>query len=124
MKRRFSASLASASLVSLSLAVAGCSDDTQEAPDITEAIPLDAASSDPEASEQEGAQSDTDFGATDESFAEGQAANGSATPDLPGAGSAGTSSGERALPDTMERGANPPGMTQPPAGSKVQPADG
>ncbi|MEM7780892.1 MAG: hypothetical protein AAF697_10920 [Pseudomonadota bacterium] len=28
-----------------------------------------------------------------------------------------------ALPDTMESGSNPPEMTEPPAGSKVQPAD-
>ena len=99
--------LISASIVSLSLALAGCSGETEEAPDITEAIPLD-----PEGAEGED-------GATDESLVEGQAANGSDTPDLPGA-----NSGERALPDTMESGANPAGMTEPPAGSKVQRIDG
>lgn len=104
MKRLISASIASLAFA-LTGTLAGCSSETEEAPDIAEAIPLN-----PEGSES---------GATDGSFTEGEAANGSDTPDLPGASSEG-----RTLPSTMESGANPAGMTEPPAGSKVQRIEG
>ena len=97
----------STSIVSLSLALAGCSGESEETPDIAEAIPLD-----PEGSE-------TENGADDGGAAQGEAASGSDTPDLPDAGSS-----ERALPDSMESGSNPPSMTEPPAGSKVQRIEG
>ena len=99
--------LISASIVSLSLALAGCSGESEDAPDIAEAIPLD-----PEGSE-------TDEGSEGGDAAQGEAGSGSDTPDLPDA-----NSGERDLPATMESGSNPPGMSEPPAGSKVQRVEG
>ncbi len=110
--------LISTSIASLSIALAGCSGETEEAPDIAEAIPLNPEGSDPDP------DPDPDNGATDGSFAQGQAADGSDTPDLPGAGTGDQEAGGRALPDSMESGANPEGMTEPPAGSKVQRIDG
>lgn len=102
---------ARASIISLSLALsgglAGCSGDNEETPDITDAIPLD-----PEEADSEEAGADT-------SDPEGEGASASDTPDLPGGGPGG-----RNLPDSMESGSNPPGMTEPPAGSKVQPIKG
>ena len=98
--------LISASIVSLSLALAGCSGESEDAPDIAEAIPLD-----PEGSETEGTEGND--------AAQGEAGSGSDTPDHPDA-----NSGERDLPATMESGSNPPGMTEPPAGSKVQRIEG
>ena len=106
MKRFARASIISLSLA-LSGALAGCSGDNEETPDIAEAIPLDP----------EGAESD-DAGA-DTSDQPGEDASGSDTPDLPGG-----DSGARNLPDSMESGSNPPGMTEPPSGSKVQPIKG
>lgn len=111
--------LIAAGVVSLSLALAGCGGEAEEAPDITQAIPLDPEGSDTASEDaSSGADELAGYGADDSTFAQGEAANGADTPDLPGS----SGSGERALPDSMERGANPPGMTQPPAGSKVQPA--
>ena len=89
--------LVSASVISLSLVIAGCSGESEETPDIAEAIPLN-----PEGSE-------TEDGTDGSSGSEGTTASGSETPNLP---------------DTMESGANPPGMTEPPAGSKVQRIEG
>lgn len=101
------------------VALAGCSDDTEETPDITEAIPL---------TEAEDGDVDVD-GAPD---AAGEQANGedsrtegeaSALPNAPSSGDAKSTSsniGQRPIPDTMEAGSNPPDFSGPPKGSKVQ----
>jgi len=89
------------SLIGLALLLASCQGETEETPDITEAIPLDA-----------------DGASTGDAVAngEGEEAASGDTPNLPGEPSA----GERSLSDTMESGSNPPEMTEPPEGSKVQ----
>ncbi len=81
--------------LALPLALAGCQNEPEEAPDIEETIPVDAeAQADPEQEPE----------ATPETNPEPQ-----------------TEPSE--MPSTMESGSNPPGMTAPPKGSKVQPAD-
>lgn len=80
----------------LGLGLAACQNRSDEAPDIEDAIPLDEP---------------------------GDAIT-MPNEDEP----AGETPGERAAPtpergiETMESGSNPPGMTEPPKGSKVQPA--
>lgn len=95
-----------ASAVGLALLLAGCQGEAEEAPAITEAIPLN-----------------TDEGpagiAGEASDEAGDAVSGD-TPSLPGAASGQEASGEGSLPDSMETGSNPPDMTEPPKGSKVQ----
>lgn len=81
-----------AGIAALAIALAGCQNEPEEAPDITEAIPLD-----PEP--EDGAAEDD--AVPDETI----------LPDAP------------PVSDGMESGSNPPDMTEPPAGSKVQPAD-
>ena len=90
--------IALAGTAALSLALAGCQNDAEDTPDITEAIPLD-----PE---------------TDEGIGDDESADGSDTisPDAPPISETPNSGG-------MESGSNPPGMTTPPPGSKLQPAD-
>lgn len=93
------------STLALLLALGGCGREQEETPDITEAIPLEPA-------EGMGAGEDAANGS------EGSA-NGGANGGQGQAGSSGPSQ-DRAIPDTMETGRNPPNMTEPPAGSKVQ----
>ena len=85
------------SLFGLVLALSACGNEAEDTPDITEAIPLNV---------------DEEGDATIDDAASGDGASGD-TPALPGAPE------ERALPDTMESGSNPPGY-EPPEGSKVQ----
>ncbi len=90
-------------ITALALLLAGCQNEPEETPDIIEAIPLDP--------EPEDAEQADGMGQGDEDAGEVQA--GGAEPgDTP------------SVPDTMESGSNPPGMTAPPPGSKLQPADG
>lgn len=97
------------SVLALALTLCACGDDPEETPDITEAIPLNP----------EGSQSG------DETAENGQVgeseipALSSGPAPLPGASDSDGGAQERSIPDTMEAGSNPPGMT-PPAGSKVQ----
>lgn len=87
--------LASLALAGLGLGIVACQNRADEAPDIEEAIPLDEP------------------GDVIDMPVEDPDANTSVTPEpTPEPGI-----------DVMERGSNPPGMTSPPAGSKVQPAD-
>lgn len=103
--------LSYASIAVLALAITGCSGDSDETPDITEAIPLEVD----EPASADGA------GETGEATQDG---NGD-TPALPGSGDANGAAGEqrgRSIPDTMEAGSNPPDF-EVPEGSKVQRAN-
>lgn len=106
------------SLLALALAVSACGSDPEETPDITEAIPLDV--------DQEGDSSATETGgANGVGGSPADAAIQGDTPALPGASGEGNASApsvsrQRSIPDTMEAGSNPPDMTEPPKGSKVQ----
>ena len=102
--------------LALPLALAGCGNETEETPDITEAIPLDRAA---------GEQADGEERDADEASSQAGSENGiggDSTPPIPGAEDATRGGGARprSIPDTMEAGVNPPGMTEPPKGSKVQ----
>ena len=104
--------LFSASAIGLALTLAGCSNDPEETPDITEAIPL---------TQDENGSVD---GAPDEAGVAGDGGivgDAAALPSPPSSGDAGnTGAGQRAIPDTMEAGSNPPDFSGPPKGSKVQ----
>ena len=90
-------------ITAIALLLAGCQNEPEETPDIIEAIPRDP---EPEDTDQSDGLDTSDEGA-------GEPQAGSAEPgDAP------------SVPDTMESGSNPPGMTAPPPGSKLQPADG
>ncbi|WP_298301000.1 hypothetical protein [uncultured Erythrobacter sp.] len=90
------------SSISLALMLAGCQEETEESADITEAIPLNSDDSSPDAAGEGGEE------------ASGDSSN------LSAASSDGETSGERSLPESMQSGSNPPNMTEPPKGSKVQ----
>lgn len=96
------------------LALAGCNGDSDETPDITEAIPLDIDEPMPA-----GDADATDTGASNPS-------DSSDTPALPGSSNANAGENnaanaqrERLIPDTMEAGSNPADF-EIPKGSKVQ----
>lgn len=103
------------SLIALTIALAGCSGEDEGTPDITEAIPLDSGDTLPGGNTTGGDQQSP-----------------SGTPDLPGesngtdggvSGVSGSNSGAgspRNRASSMESGSNPPDMTEPPEGSKVQ----
>lgn len=96
------------SIFAVALALSGCQDETEETPDITDAIPLDddaALLSEEEATMATGGE------------ASASASGGSGTR---GAISGAQTSDGQAIPDTMQTGSNPPGMIEPPKGSKVQ----
>lgn len=104
------------STLALLLALGGCSGETEEAPDITEAIPLEV---DEPTSADAPADDDGDAGAPSQP-------GNSDTPALPGSSDANDAAGaQRArsipdtMPDTMETGSNPPDF-EVPKGSKVQ----
>jgi hypothetical protein len=105
--------LAQIGLFGLALALTACGNEQDAAPDITEAIPLNV--------DQEG---DASIASGNDATA-GDALTGD-TPTLPSANGeengAGVGIGDRALPDTMEAGSNPPSF-EPPEGSKVQRID-
>ena len=85
---------ATITLAGLTIALAACEGRTDEAPDIEDAIPVDQASDD---------AADNDMQAS---------TNSSVEPTATERGS-----------NTIESGSNPPEMTSPPPGSKVQRAD-
>lgn len=89
-------------LCASALTLAACQGEAEDAPDITEAIPLEELSEDTDSGESGEAQVVPSISDGETSRPEG------AVPATP------------ALPDTMESGSNPPGMTEPPPGSKVQ----
>lgn len=96
------------STLALAFALSACGGETDETPDITEAIPLDPV---------QGTEASGEDAASGEAMV---AESGAGTQD----GSNGEPSDrERPLPGTMETGSNPPDMTAPPAGSKVQRVD-
>ena len=92
--------------LALPLLVAGCQNEPEQAPDITEAIPIDADS----AAEEEDGPVEGAGPSGDESNTGADSTPLPGEPDTP------------PLPSTMESGANPPGLTVPPEGGKVQPA--
>lgn len=96
-------------LIGLTIALAACDSEPEGAPDIAQAIPMDEGEMTPGDVTSGDVTSGTD-GAGE------QAVGG--TPALPNAD--GSNSGSRTLPDTMQAGSNPPDMTEPPKGSKVQ----
>jgi len=85
-------------ILGLSVALGGCQSEPEEAPDITEAIPVDPQADD--AARPSGDEANT---GADSTPVPGE-------PEPP------------ALPLSMESGSNPPEMTAPPSGAKVQPA--
>ncbi|MEO1220785.1 MAG: hypothetical protein AAFY42_05470 [Pseudomonadota bacterium] len=97
------------SIFAVALALSGCQDETEETPDITEAIPLDDDATLP-----------TEEEATMPNGGEASAASASGGWGTRGAISGAQTSDGQAIPDTMQTGSNPPGMTEPPKGSKVQ----
>ena len=98
-------------LCAIALSLVACQGEAEEAPDITEAIPLDEVS---ETTDGKGGAGGPNGGDAEGSQVDPSAGNGQ-TKSAQGAGS-----GPPPLPDTMESGSNPPDMTEPPAGSKVQ----
>ena len=84
-------------LVAATLALGGCQNEPEETPSLEEAIPLDPEPV-PDIDTMDDASGGKDSGS-------------------------GTATGPSNLPSTMESGSNPPGMTAPPPGSKVQRAD-
>ncbi|MEM1052023.1 MAG: hypothetical protein AAGI28_08005 [Pseudomonadota bacterium] len=98
-----------AGVVGLSLALGGCQDGSEETPNITEAIPLKA--------DETTANDESQSGLSDDlTVQDGSARDGSTS----GVGTTSQGARKRSVPDTMATGSNPPDMTQPPAGSKVQ----
>lgn len=91
------------STLALAFALSACGGDADETPDITEAIPLDPV---------EGTQTNGDDIAPGEAMV-GEDSSSNARDGAP-------SAQDRPLPGTMESGSNPPDMTTPPKGSKVQ----
>lgn len=83
-----------ASLVGFAVALSGCQNEPEETPSITEAIPLDPEPAEGELLGSTAADEETNV-----------------------------VSNPPAATSTMESGSNPEGMIEPPAGSKVQPAN-
>jgi len=105
MKRLFEASL-----VGFALALTGCQSEPEETPDITEAIPLNTDKEAASDASVNGADNDVTAGEGTSDTGEGSSSGqGSAVDAMPDT-----------MSDTMETGSNPPGMTEPPKGSKVQ----
>lgn len=100
--------IAFAGIAVLAITLGGCQNQPEETPDITEAIPLDEQA-------DEAGQDAADDGAGP---AGDEANTGADSTPVPG------EADTPPLPGSMEGGSNPPGMTEPPAGSKVQPAGG